>query len=232
MYKNNFDCSSSGLNIEVSAYYSSWGSQNIFEDTYKVVRNRYSRRDMCIRVIDFDTVPEKLSDVGVFKTGKRGPIPKQIVCDMLNEYSDYCYDCQSFTYKELYDELKNIDVRYLPRLTEDNEYQHYFNLNKDLSLYGSSGYSQGDFTYVLCKYDTCKNYHYLIDRELWDCPVWANVQIADCEYRYDELMSDQYYWDKPKYIEEIVKAHTNDVNLQNKLKEQLNRLLPEELDYV
>ena len=232
MYKNNFDCSSSGLNIEVSAYYSSWGSQNIFEDTYKVVRNRYSKRDMCIRVIDFDILPEKLSDVGVFKTGKRGPIPKQIVCDMLNEYSDYCYDCQSFTYKELYDELKNIDVRYLPRLMEDNEYQHYFHLNKDLSLYGSSGYCQGDFTYVLCKYDTCKNYHHLIDRELWDCPVWANVQIAGIDYRYDELMSDPYYWNKQEFIKKVVEAHTHNLELQKKLTEQLTGLLPEELDYV
>ena len=183
-----------------------------------------------IRRYDFDTEITKLTDVGKFMSGKQGRMTKETICEILNELSWYSYDTQSFTYEELKDELDNLDIQNL--LLAYHQFSEFFKLKEGIDLYLSHGYCQGDATYVLCKAETSKNYHHLIDRELWDCPVWANVQIADCEYRYDELMSDQYYWDKPKYIEEIVKAHTNDVNLQNKLKEQLNRLLPEELDYV
>ena len=234
MYKNNFDCSSTGINIEVDAYYSTTGSQIIFDDNYKVVRNKCRVRDLCIRVVDFDyKPPETVGDVGFFKNTTHGPIPKKIVCDMLNEYCEYSYDTESFTYEELFNELKNIDIKYLPQLMEDNEYRHYFNLDKNLALYGSSGYCQGDFAYVLCGAETCKNYHNLIDRELWDCPIEACVVIANVRYDYNELMSDQYVWNKEEFITKVVDRYTTDTEVKELVSRQLNNMLPEEIrDYV
>ena len=233
MYKNNFDCSSSGINIEVEAYYSTTESRFIFDDTYKVVRNRCRVRDLCIRVADFDyKTPETLGDVGVFKTGKQGPIPKQIACDILNEYSEYSYDTESFTHKELLDELKNIDIKYLPQVMEDNYYRDYFHLDKNYALYGSSGYCQGDFTYVLCLAENCKNYHHLIDREMWDCPIEACVVIGNVRYNYNELMDDQYVWNKEEFNKKVVDRYTTDAEVKEFLSRQLNNMLPEELDYV
>lgn len=233
MYRNNFDCSSSGINIEVEAYYSTTESRIIFDDTYQVVRNRCRVRDLCIRVADFDyKPPETLGDVGVFKTGKQGPLPKNVACDILNEYSEYSYDTESFTHKELLDELKNIDIKYLPQIMEDNYYRDYFHLDKSYALYGSSGYSQGDFTYVLCHADTVKNFSDIIDKELWDCPVYASVIIGGVEYRYDELMNDQYEWCKEGFLSKVVEKYTTDSTVRERLAKQLNDMLPEELQYV
>ena len=233
MYKNNFDCSSTGINIEVDACYDTCFAHSIYQETYETLWNRRGTRTLCIRRYDFDdSTPDKLCDVGVFKTGKHGPMPKQVMCDILNEYSDYSYDTQSFTTKELYDELRNLDIKYLPQIMESNEFQHYYHLDKNYALYGSSGYCQGDFAYVLCRAETLKNYRNLTDHELWDCPISACISIAGVRYEYGDFVDDQYDWCKGEFIKKVVDKYTADTEVKEFLSRQLNDMLPEELDYV
>lgn len=231
MYKNNFDCSSTGLNIEVSACYDSSMSQSIFDDIYRVVRNNRREPSLLIRTYDFDgDSPDKVVEVGKFVSGKQGPMSKELIVDILNEYSEYSYDTESFTYEELKEELNNIDIKYLPEILED--YRDFFKLNEDLSLYTSRGYCQGDIGHVLCKADNCKNYWNLIDHELWDCPVSARVTISGCEYDYYDFECDMYDWQKEKFVDAVVKAHTNNLELQEKLKKQLMVMLPDNLEVL
>ena len=231
MYKNNFDCSSSGINIEVSACYDTIGSQTIFDGEYTVVRRKGRERGLLIRSIEFDFEPTKAVDVGVFKNPKHfGPFDKDVLCEILNDCSNYSYDTQSFTYKELKDELREIDILQLPYLLE--HYGDYFKMKPEYILYRSCGYGQGDIAYVLCHADTMKNYYHLIDRELWDCPIYASVTIAGHEYRYDELMDNQYEWAREGFLSKVVEQYTSDPAVRESLAKKLNNLLPEELDYV
>ena len=231
MYKNNFDCSSTGINIEVEAYYSTTGSQTIFNDAYDVVRYRGREVALLIRRYDFDKQIDKITDVGKFKSGKQGRLSKEVVCEILNELSSYSYDTQSFTYEELKEELDNLDIQNLPDALK--EFGRFFKLNDDVDLYTSRGYCQGDVSYVLCKAETSKNYHRLIDQELWDCPIEACVVIANVRYDYNELMSDPYNWDKEKFITKVVDRYTQDTEVKELISRQLNNMVPEEIrDYV
>lgn len=231
MYKNNFDCSSTGINIEVDAYYSTTGSQIIFNDTYDVVRYRGRDVSLLIRRYDFDKQIDKLTDVGKFVSGKRGPMSKETMCEILNELSSYSYDTESFTYEELKEELDNLDIQNLPDAIY--YFKDFFRLNEDIDLYLSKGYGQGDATYVLCKAETSKKYHHLIDRELWDCPIEACVVIANVRYDYNELMPDPYNWDKEGFITKVVDKYTQDTEVKELISRQLNNMLPEEIrDYV
>ena len=231
MYKNNFDCSSTGINIEVDAYYSTTGSQIIFNDTYDVIRYRGREVALLIRRYDFDKQVDKITDVGKFKSGTQGRLSKETVCEILNELSSYSYDTQSFTYDELKEELDNLDIQNLPLCM--HQFSEFFKLNEDIDLYLSKGYCQGDATYVLCKAETSKNYHNLIDRELWDCPVEACVVIGNVRYDYNELMDDPYVWKKEEFMKKLVDSYTTDTEVKEFLSRQLNAMLPEEIrDYV
>ena len=230
MYKNNFDCSSTGINIEVEAYYSTTASQIIFNDAYDVVRYRGREVALLIRRYDFDRQIDKITDVGKFKSGKRGRLSKETICEILNELSSYSYDTQSFTYEELNEELDNLDIQNLPDALK--EFSQFFKLNDDVDLYTSRGYCQGDVSYVLYKAETSKNYHNLIDRELWDCPIESCVVIGNVRYDYNELMDNPYVWKKEGFMKKVVDSYTVDNEVKEFVSRQLNNMLPEELDYV
>lgn len=233
MYKNNFDCSSTGLNIEVSARYDSDLSRIIYEENYRTCYSKTNRGvDLCIRVYDFaaDNQLSTVADVGYFKNvGSHGPMTKETMVEILNEYREYCYDVESFTAQELKDELKCIDIRYVPDLL--HYYGSYYHLNDDVVLYVSRGYCQGDIANVLCAGDT-KECREQINHELWDCPVSATIIICGCEYNYYDFGCDQYNWEKEKFIDKVVEAHTNDKELQERLRKQLDAMLPDELEVV
>ena len=231
MYKNNFDCSSSGLNIEVTAYCSTSYADDIFHDMYTTY---YPKRgtNLWVRIYDFDTynLPTTAGDVGYFSSG-RGPISKDIMVEILNEYKEYSYDKDSFTYEELKDELNTIEITYVPDLL--HYYGYVYHLNDGVAMYVSKGYCQGDVVNVLCSTETKEKLWQLVDHELWDCPVYAFVRISDCEYNYYDFDGClQYEWNKQAFVDGVVKVYTNDIGLQERLKKQLNEMLPDELEVL
>ena len=234
MYKNNFDCSSTGLNIEVSACYDSDCSRIMYDDMYNTY---YSDKQMgvalCVRTYDFnlDKLPTTVGEVGYFKNkGNHGPITKETMVEILNEYHDYSYDAESFTMQELKDELKDIDIRYVPDLL--HYFGAYYHLNDGVALYVSRGYCQGDVVNVLCKKEMAEE-GTTIDHELWDCPIGAHVTISGCEYNYYDFEGClQYEWNKKGFIEGVVTTHTNNLELQERIRQQLEVMLPDELDVV
>lgn len=231
MYRNNFDCSSTGLNIEVSACYDSGLSQITFDDMYYVVRNNRREVSFVIRRMDLeDNIPTKVSEVGKFMSGKRGPMTKELMCEILNEYSDYAYDTESFTHKDLFECLQDIDIKWLPDIITD--YREFFKLKDGLTIYTTRGYCQGDVARILCKEETAKNYWELLDHEMWDCPVYACITIEGCEYNYCEYGLDEYNFERNKFVDAVVKAHTNNIELQQKIKKQLDVMVPNELEVV
>lgn len=234
MYKNNFDCSSTGLNIEVSACYDTSYADIIFSDMYTTYWTRHhGESNLYVRTgcFDMNNIPTTVGEVGYFKNNGKGPITKETMVEILNEYREYCYDTESFTMKELREELGLIDIRYVPDLLHN--YGEYYHLNDGVALYVSRGYCQGDIANVLCSEEVAKNYWNIVDHELWDCPVSARVTISGCEYDYYDFDGcEQYEWCKEQFVNGVVNAFTNDKELQERLRKQLNTMLPDELEVV
>lgn len=223
MYKNNFDCSSTGINIECSACYDTDLSRIYFEDMFDSVwfNNRYSIvLDKDLEVGSIGNL-FKACEVVDFTVKKKANI-----LEVLNEYGDYCYDWNDYTKEEALEELKDISGKYTQELIEKG----YAKPKEGYKAFVSRGYCQGDYAFVICK-DTLTNDY--VDHLLWDAPVYASVSIGNTtEYLYQEFCKDEYEWDKEGFIRYICDRYTNDSLVKENLGRQLNNMLPEELNYV
>lgn len=223
MYKNNFDCSSTGISIECCACYDTDLSRLYYDDMFDTIwfNNRNSiviDKDLGVsgnsnffkacEVVDF-TVKKKIN-----------------IVPLLNEYGDYFYDWNDYTKEEAIEELKNINGKYVQELIQKG----YAKPKEGYQSFVSRGYGQGDYAFVICKNSMTSEY---VNHLLWDAPVYARVSIGDsAEYFYAECCDDEYEWDKEKFIKYVCDSYTNDSNTKEKIAKQLNNMLPEELDYV
>lgn len=214
--KNNFDMSSTGINIECCAHWDTDISRCYYEDSFDTlwINNRTS--------IAFSKSlgnPEYVYEVADFNVHL-----KHNIIELLEEYADSWYDWKTWPKKDVVKELENIKIKYLPELLDKG----IVSIKKGYKAVVSYGYSQGDRTLVICdEYLTRKD----VDHLLWDCPVYAMVTINGRDYMYNDLATDEYEWDKKEFINYIVDNYTEKEG-HKYIKEQLEKLLPEELDYV
>jgi hypothetical protein len=223
MYKNNFDCSSSGINIEVTACYDTDLSRLYYDDMFNTVW--FNNRSHI--VLDNDLgVGYKGESFKAYEVVDFTVKKKLNVMDLLDEYGDYFYDANEYTKEEALEELKEINGKYVQELIEKG----YAKPKEGYKSFVSRGYCQGDYAFVICKDDLSEDY---IDHLLWDAPVYASVTIGNAtEYLYQDFCKDEYEWDKEGFIRCVCECYTNDNSVRESLKKQLNDMLPEELQYV
>lgn len=236
---NNFDQSSTGVNIETTACYDTTQAQWLFTDNFKqlVTPIRY-QQDGEWFYSDFDnTSPD---DYAISFTVKDQKALKDFMRD--NEYKDetikeiveYDYNLDEIcNYSKLVDEFPFLD--FVVYHTETKDFVHY-------NEYGTRGYSQGDYAkvyYIVPFGETCneKALHDEIDRLFWDAPIYGRVYINDIEFAYDEYDLNTYEWDKSGFIDCVVKDYAKRLGLHIKgstceyIKETLENLLPENPEY-
>ena len=219
MYKNNFDCSSTGINIECCACYDTDLSRIYYDDNFYTV----NVTNYTTLTVDKDLGvgnPPRIADVTDFNIKK-----KANVIGFLDTYSDSFYD-NTYSKEELIDIAEQTSCKYLEEMLRNQ----YVKCKEGYKWFISRGYCQGDRTLVICKEDMSEDY---VNHLLWDAPVYARVTIGDStEYFYAECCDDEYEWDKEKFIKYVCDSYTNDDNVKTKIGKQLSNMLPEELDYV
>ena len=216
-HNNNFDMSSTGINIVTNAYHDNWLAREYFEEeitTYKGRTNLYSYNCNVDKIGDFCTLSDSATKQDLIN-----------LAEELNEWT--CYD-EGWTESELREEILNANpVMVLNPYWNSSD---FLKIKDEYTLYHTRGYSQGDIEAVLYKGDQkCEDY---IDHLFWDSPVSANVEINGQYFDYYEMYDTDYYdWDKNKFINWILDQYKG--NNPDYVRETLEQLLPDDyLDYV
>ncbi|MBO7712304.1 MAG: hypothetical protein J6S85_01975 [Methanobrevibacter sp.] len=214
MYINNFDTSSSGVNIEFSGRHDTDLSHWEFEDNFEVLKWGRSEAEL-IFFTDYGQIeaPEKIGDV--FKINKH--THKADILDL-----DWF---EGETLAEIKDELLNKPIK------DWEDFDSVLDLKAGFEILETKGYCQGDFCKVLINLTgleklwgnkpDIKALNEDIDHLFWDCPITANFMIDGVCYDYD---LDRYDWQREEFAEQIAKDSGVDVNT-------LLALMPEHLDY-
>ena len=217
---NNFNTSSTGLNIELTAFCDTYASRLYFEEM-------------------FFTIKEGSKDQLVYSEGNYSTFEKEYIftkAELVAAYIDYMgqgYNKQSFnndlrtywdfptskaTKQDLIDFIKN-------DLYEEYEWHNFckkagFKANFDIVV--SRGYSQGDYKEVIVphKFWECigvekpdcvqSNLGNTIDNLLWDCPICCRFTVNDEEFYIDQELKDCYSWDKSEALEIVKKLIEKD----------------------
>ncbi|WP_419833705.1 hypothetical protein [Endozoicomonas atrinae] len=247
MYKNNFDMSSTGLNIELTCFYdcaraqydfsesftyikqykqhvfSHYGNVDVsnFEKTFKV---NCTARELFIRYHQFanNSDPRYLRDL-IRELNSYDDIQPIRHCTkevMLNAIRNHCYDHQGY-------------VEFMEKHFEPD----YFELE-------TRGYSQGDYARVIipnevlttCGLDLTEanadSFQQEIDHLFWDAPLFFRVTIDGNEFDFVEYLGE-YDYDKSKALDVADKHLLSDYPkpMQRYLRKFLEDNLPEQPTY-
>lgn len=206
---NNFDTSSTGVNIELNACYDLDLSRIYFEEAFFAIKE--GRKDLLVY---------SEGDFSDFE--KEYTFTKEALKHAWNEYNNtpakravYGFsDKMGFSYskatkQDLIDFIKN-------DLYSEEDWIVFcekagFKANYDIVV--SRGYCQGDHREVIVphKFWECigvkkpdcvqTNLGNTIDHLLWDCPVYCRFTVNDEEFYIDQELKDCYNWDKNEALE-------------------------------
>lgn len=208
---NNFDTSSSGLNIELRASYDLDMSRFYFEEA-------------------FFTIKEDSKDQLVYSEGNYSDFEKEYtftvkelkgamidqLCWANYALSDLRADIKDYT-GDSWSKVKKADlIDYMQKDWDSNQWNEFcekagFKANFDTVI--SRGYSQGDYKEVIIphKFWECvgikkpecvqSNLGETIGNLLWGCPVYCRFTVNGEEFYIDQELPDSYRWDKDQALQ-------------------------------
>lgn len=215
---NNYDQSSTGINIELNIHYDCDLARNELEDFIQepevlALRDRRGCIDYIVLAPDLSTPYLSLSAL------RRMTKEQLTVLQLMNFGTGYDY-----TKQELIDELSRVTkADYLTELHRNTPY-------RDLPYtYNVNGYSQGDNCRVYDMYPEGKAPY---DREyinhlLWDAPIYGTLSVNGEEYYIDQYLDNSYEYD----TEALLRNLADHTELSPEALQQIEKLLPSELEY-
>ena len=215
--------SSTGTSIEVSAQYDADLATHWFEESFEKIGNDWVYID-CGNVssdVDFSISGLKpdlkriLEDQYDFVENMN----KQELLDTLDNFMSERYNHASLeTFEEWEKELKDYNLKLIPstpikkivtRGYLQREYAEVFYFPDKLAEVWGSEVVEGDLKTV-------------IDHLFWDCPIYCTVVIDSEEFDYE---GNPYEFERSEFIDAICKL------TEPELREQLETLIPNEIDY-
>lgn len=204
---NNFDCSSSGINLEFSCFRDNDLSRLYFEEAF--IRDGdqliYTEGNFSEWEKEYTFTLEELKSALIDQLVGQFYALDELKADV----KDHTGESWSKVKKqELVDYL--IDDYFSPQCWLEFCQKAGFNPNFDIVI--SRGYCQGDYKEVIIphKFWECigvkkpecvqSNLGDTIANLLWDSPIYCRLTINDEEYFIDQDMADCYNWDKSEAL--------------------------------
>lgn len=184
---NNFDNSSSGVNLDLTLIRDENLSHFDYEDNFETLI-----QSALLFYTDFrqKECPVYISDIFNFKNLSKG-----VLWDMY-ESLGLGYD-STITKKEIVDDLSVLSISCLSKRDFDYVLKNA-PLKKGLKIVGCFGYSQGDYIRVLCDESDDRA---LFEKIIYDCPITAILSIDDDEFYFNYYMKDSYNYDKTELMQ-------------------------------
>jgi hypothetical protein len=233
--RNNYDKSSTGVDIECVCQYDADLSRNYFEENFEILQHNGYRTQSVLYFIENGNI-EGHEAVKMTVKGTRETKEKFIVdlgyqdADEVKTWDDETLDA------EILGNVEDINlINYALDKMEDVPGLEFVP-SKNLITLATCGYSQGDYSTVLyCPEDlekawgempTQESIQKMVNHYCWDAPIYARFEIDGKEYRYDDMpTSDEYEWDRDAFIAYVSKESGIDV-------EKLESFVPEYPEYV
>ena len=211
---NNFDMSSTGVNLELIANKDVFISGQNFEDEIAEIKAGlycyYYYLENGLKALSFNRID-------VYKIAFNGWNKREFI-----EHWQYWFDTS-----------KTIDWDDLIRFLDDQFYHREFIekldalLPKGWTIKTARGYCQGDSNEVICKTDSndIKDYENIF----YDAPCYIRLDIDGDEYYLDEHLSDIYEYNKDQVINGFI-SNYNGLHKDNVI-QFLSDNLPDILEY-
>ena len=234
MHKNNFDQSSTGVDIELCIFLDGDLAREYFEDfvsgadgSYvKLYRDRQGTLDYIAIWADEEDAQNQALDLRDLLNMEYGDL--EALHDL--HYPNIFYGHPSER-AEMEDWLhSNVTAEKLM----DSMYEERLSWHDLDCEYVSRGYSQGDAVMVWLSDRAKEEMPHLkvstyIDHLLWDAPVSGVLTVDGVEYYLDEMLGDVYTYDKDELIQNF-RGHHDD--MPEEVYQFLEENLPIQPDYV
>ena len=209
---NNFDMSSTGVNLELMAFKDTDLSRMYFDEELTELQGRLF---IFTHYID-DISSLSFHRLGIYKEcfdymDKR---------DFINLWNDHFND-SIISFDEL---LTFLDDQFY-----HNEYIQHVNslLPEKYVIKTAIGYSQGDSESVICLKDSNDKYHY--ENLFYNAPCYIRLNINQDEFYFDDYIKDIYQYDKDNVIQLFIDNY-NGLHKDNVI-QFLSNNLPDILEY-
>lgn len=244
MYKNNFDKSSTGTDIEVYCAYDWDVACMDFKENFKILQHEsyhktckafYTGQELDPDSITF-TIKGTVKEMRRFakaecywlESREVNKLNKAGLIDEINELLARSEVICVLNYQELNEEFFS-PTHYFGK-EEPESYDLELVPDRTLLWVSVSGSSQGEYAEVCYapdsvypKYDESGMKQYF-ERLFYDAPIYARFDIDGEEYYYHEYVDDTYEWEPEAFAEGVAKDSGIDV-------ETLKGFLPEYPDY-
>jgi hypothetical protein len=208
---NNFDQSSTGTNIELSASYDTLVSQMNFNDNIQVITNSgYS--ESCLAFYTDSGQLDSDDCLGVQIKGLKADLLKYCIDNMAYGYTNK--DSKADLLDAILTDYEGIKTFYSYQ-SDLSEYNIELSFINDVQEIEIRGYSQGDYAKVLCDFTSLKklwgnqplysDLDTMLVNLFYDAPVYAKFTIDGIEYDYSDYCDDSYIWDRDKFLNGVSK---------------------------
>lgn len=246
---NNYDISSTGVNLELSVSWDNDLSRMYFDESFHVLQYSGYRQHSILVFNWFGNTDQSDFD---FSDIENYTFTKSDLIEWLKEafYTSELNDLSTCYFNKPFSKLSKNELLELIE-SEIYDYQDEFKLRftPTYQTIVSRGYCQGDYSEIIftkslldkmregltsCKDKTdqeiAEYFQDDIDHLLWDSPLYARLTIDDEEYYLDDFQNDHYSYDKEETIEHVkntLKHEKLDIIIKF-----LTDNLPDQPDYI
>lgn len=211
MIMNNFNASTTGLNVELGCFRDTDLARFWFEDSFTCVsRDSFSLLNTGYHGVNIFAYQSPDFDLFNLDNWK---IPTKVKLHdlILNNLFNGCTGTFNTESKDQYDKssykLTKSELLEFLSYTYEPDYHEFIvrNFEPKFKVVSSRGYCQGDYAEVIYMPEELGNDELNFDNDLWDTPIYCRLTINDEEFYIDSEMKDQYEYNEDEIASIIIK---------------------------